>query len=100
MDISEGKEALQKIQELEKQIETHLDQMRREAKDIVSTARIKAEELVREKEKKLAALHKSLTGFSFIKKSEPQNTESSNIEIDQDLIQNLAEDFLKLLTRS
>ena len=69
MDISEGKQTLKKIKDMETQIETHLNQVRKEAKDIVSAAKAKAEGMVEHKENDLAALRQSFTAFKERKKT-------------------------------
>ena len=100
MDISEGKQTLKKIKDIETQIETHLNQIRKEAKDIVSAAKAKAEGMVKQKENDLAALRQSFTAFKDKKKTLPQNIEPGNVQTDHKLIQTLAEDLFKLLIKT
>lgn len=99
MDISEGKQSLQKIQELERQIEASLDHVRQQANDIVFAAKTKAEEMIRHKEKRLASLRQSLTDIGSKGKTSLQKVESTDVQIDQTLIQNLAKDLFNLLIK-
>jgi|TARA_B100000315_G_C14262224_1_gene444733 vacuolar-type H+-ATPase subunit H len=100
MDISEGKQTLKKIKDIETQIEAGLNQFRKEAKDIVSAAKAKAEGMVKQKEKDLAALRQSFTTFKDRKKTLPQNIDPVDIQTDHKLIQTLAKDLFKLLIKT
>ncbi len=100
MDISEGKQALQKIQELEKQIEARLALVQKEANDSVASAKSKAEEMVLHKQKKLSALHQSLTDFRCKEKIPVQSLESPEIQANHKLVQSLANDLFKLLIKT
>jgi|TARA_B100000315_G_scaffold5_1_gene10 vacuolar-type H+-ATPase subunit H len=100
MDISEGKQTLKKIKDIETQIETHLNQVRKEAKDIVFAAKTKAEGMFKQKEKDLATLRQSFEAFKESKKTLPQNIEPGNIQTDHKLIEALAEDLFKLLIKT
>jgi len=90
-------DALEKIQEVENQIQDDLEKARREAREIIEKARLKAEEMVKQKEKELSRVHSALVE-PIVGQARMGSDEGPEIEIDGKLLRDLAQDLIKLIT--
>lgn len=95
-EADEEKEAIELISEAEGQIRVRLETARRKAKEIVTDAERRADEIVRARESELKALETA--GYFGEKKSSAVDEDAAIIEQPKELIDRLAREIFARIT--
>lgn len=99
MEVTEESDALNEIQELEIHLENSLEESRRQAREIVKSARTNAAEMVNGKEKELLEARRSVAAGGDTALSMEVTDKEAKSQLDDNLVRKLAGDLLKTIIR-